>query len=209
MIKLQGKLLRNVVLACSGGVDSMAALHFLSRNHRVTVAHFNHKTEHGIEAAKWLREECRVKYPNVKYRESTLTGSCPRGLSKEEWWRIERYEWLTTTFFGEQVISVHHLDDAVETWVWSSLHGTPKLLPYKYENVFRPFRLTRKRDLELWARMNNVNYISDPSNNDITYTRNYIRHAMMPHILKVNPGIHKLIKKKLVEQFEKDYNARS
>lgn len=204
MIHLQGKLLRGVVLACSGGVDSMAALDFLLRNHRVTVAYFNHKTEHGAAASTWLREQCRTKYPNVKYRESTIQGTCPKGLSKEEWWRKERYEWLTTTFYGEQIITAHHLDDAVETWIWSSLHGTPKLLPYAYDNVIRPFRLNRKRDLELWAKINNVDYIDDPSNTDTSYTRNYIRHEMMPHVLKVNPGIHKLVRKKLVEQFERN-----
>ena len=41
MIKLQGKLPRQLWLACSGGVDSMAALDFLGRNHQINVLHFN------------------------------------------------------------------------------------------------------------------------------------------------------------------------
>ena len=67
--------------------------------------------------------------------------------------------------------------------------------------IFRPFRLNRKRDLELWASLNNVPYIEDDSNADTCYTRNYIRHTMMENVLKVNPGIHKTIAKK-VRQYE-------
>lgn len=198
MIKLQGKLPRDIVLACSGGVDSMAALDFLRRNHRVTVAYFNHKTPHGHKAARWLREQCRTKYTDVYYREFAIEGECPKDMSKEEWWRNERYAWFNGVFWkGHTVVTAHHLDDCVETWVWSSMHGTPKTIPYARQNVIRPFRLTRKRDFELWASLNNVEYIEDDSNKDLCYTRNYIRHSMMPHVLKVNPGIHKLIAKKV------------
>jgi tRNA(Ile)-lysidine synthase len=63
--------------------------------------------------------------------------------------------------------------------------------------VFRPFRQTRKRDFEMWANLNNVPYLEDDSNTDTCYTRNYIRHKMMPHVLQVNPGIHKTIAKKV------------
>ena len=59
------------------------------------------------------------------------------------------------------------------------------------------FDLTRKRDLELWASLNNVPHIEDDSNKDTRYTRNYIRHTMMHNVLKVNPGIHKTIAKKV------------
>jgi len=79
------------------------------------------------------------------------------------------------------------------------MHGTGKIVPYRRNHVIRPFRLTRKRDLELWARLNAVDWIEDDSNQDIHYTRNYIRHEMMPHVLRVNPGIYKTIKKKVME----------
>lgn len=197
MIKLQGKLPREIVLACSGGVDSMAALDFLRKNHRVTVAYFNHRTEHGTEAGRWLREQCRTKFKDVRYRERVLEGWCPKGLSKEEWWRNERYKWFHTSFLGQTVVTAHHLDDCVETWVWSSMHGEGKIIPYRNKNVIRPFRMTRKRDFELWANLKNVEYVEDDSNTDTCYTRNYIRHEMMPHVLRVNPGIHKTICKKV------------
>jgi len=89
--------------------------------------------------------------------------------------------------------------DCVETWIFSSLHGTGKIVPYRRKNVIRPFRLNMKRDIALWSNMHTVPYVEDPSNADIKYTRNYIRHELMPHALKVNPGLYKTIKKKVIE----------
>ena len=195
MIKLQGKLPRKLFLACSGGIDSMAALDFLRRNHDVHVLHFDHGTTHGKKARKFVERYC-MKH-GVPCTTGETHGTCPPGPSREEWWREQRYAFLDK--FRLPVVTCHHLDDCVETWVWSSLNGTGKWVPYQRNHVVRPFRLTRKRDLELWARLNNVEWIEDDSNADTSYTRNYIRHEMMPHVLKVNPGIYKTIAKKVKE----------
>jgi len=196
MIKLQGKLPRDIWLACSGGVDSMAALDFLRRNHRVTVLHFNHGTTHGENADNFVNNYCiKNSIPCIRGK---ARGTVPPGPSREEWWREQRYNFLDQ-FSEVPVVTCHHLDDCVETWVWSSLHGTGKWIPYRRGHVIRPFRLNRKRDLQLWAEINNVPWIEDNSNADVHYTRNYIRHEMMPHVLKVNPGIHKTIGKKVKE----------
>ena len=61
MIKLQGKLPHRVYVACSGGVDSMAAVDFLSRKHDVFVLHFNHGTEHGHKAMQFVEKYCKEK----------------------------------------------------------------------------------------------------------------------------------------------------
>jgi len=87
------------------------------------------------------------------------------------------------------------------------MHGTGKIIPYAYKNVIRPFRLNKKRELELWADINGVNYIEDESNQDTDYTRNYIRHEMMPNVLKVNPGIHKTVAKKVTDDHSDTLNT--
>lgn len=196
MIKIQGKLPRKFFLACSGGIDSMAALHFLKNNHDITVLHFNHGTAHGQKAEPWLIKYCRQN--DIPFIMDRVRETIPPGPSKEEWWREKRYRFFDS-YPGYPVVTCHHLDDCVETWIWSSLHGTGKIIPYRRKHIIRPFRLTRKRDFELWARMKNVPFLEDDSNTDLCYTRNYIRHEMMPHILKVNPGIHKTISKKVKE----------
>ena len=199
MIKIQGKIPRKVMVAVSGGVDSMAALDFLRRSHEVEVFHFNHGTPHSREAELCVRKY--VDKYNLPFQIKGISQfDIPKGKSKEEFWREERYHWIDS--YADRhlpVLTCHHLDDCVETWIWSSMHGTGKIIPYRRKNVFRPFRQTRKRDFELWAAMHNVPYVEDDSNADTCYTRNYIRHEMMPHVLKVNPGIHKTIAKKVKE----------
>jgi len=199
MIKIQGKLPRDIIVACSGGVDSMAVVDFLRRSHNVTAFYFDHGTTHGHEAGVFLNEYFAgtdVKLLSMKIKNKTA----PKGKSQEEYWRTERYAWLQMLQKDGQVVTCHHLDDCVESWVWSSMHGNPHTIKYRQHGVYRPFRLNRKRDFELWCDLHNVPYIEDDSNKDLRYTRNYIRHEMMPHVLKVNPGIHKMLKKKMIAE---------
>jgi tRNA(Ile)-lysidine synthase len=196
LIKLQGKLPRKISVAVSGGVDSMVALDFLKRNHVVKVLHYNHGTAHSTEAQAFVERYCNDN--GIKIKIGGTTQSPPLGRSRECWWREQRY-----AFFNKHndspLITAHTLDDCVETWIFSSLNGTGKIVPYRRNHVVRPFRKTRKRDLELWANLNNVPYITDPSNSDIGFSRNYIRHELMPHALKVNPGLYKMISKRVAE----------
>ncbi len=53
MIKLTVPLPKSITIACSGGVDSMAVVDFLSRKHDITIAHFNHRTQNGEKAASY------------------------------------------------------------------------------------------------------------------------------------------------------------
>lgn len=197
MIKLQGKLPRKLYLACSGGVDSMAALDFLRRKHHIDVLHYDHGTAHGERARDFVANYCAKN--NIGIRIDSVKETIPPGPSREEWWREKRYTFFDN-YQNHPVVTCHHLDDCVETWVWSSLHGTSKYIPYRRGNVIRPFRLTRKRNFELWCGLNNVPWIEDHSNRDTHYTRNYIRHEMMPHVLRINPGIHKTIAKKVKDE---------
>lgn len=196
MIKLQGKLPRQLYVAVSGGVDSMVVLDFLKRNHEVRVLHFHHGTGHSDKAQHFVKDYCRKN--KLSYHTDRIIGTVPLGRSREEYWREHRYNFLSR-FTDAPVVTAHHLDDCVETWVFSSLNGTGKIVPYRRNYVVRPFRLNRKRDLQLWADLKGVPYISDPSNNDLCFRRNYIRHEMMSHILEVNPGIHTTIAKKVKE----------
>lgn len=198
MIKLQGRLPRDICVAVSGGVDSMVALEFLRKNHSVTVLHFNHGTAHGVYAEQFVGDHC-LQNDIVCVQGKIENPTAPSGMSKEEYWREQRYRFFKDRAGDLPVVTAHHLDDCVETWVWSSMHGYGRIVPYTNEQVIRPFRLNRKRDVEMWAGIHNTPFIQDDSNGDLRYTRNYIRHQMMPHVLKVNPGIYKTIKKKVLK----------
>ena len=210
MFQIQGKLPRNINVACSGGVDSMAAVDFLQRSHNINLLFFDHGTETSQEALDFLKKYIRKK--NHEFKDEPIATSISLEVgniqrlrktreSKEEYWRNERYN-----FFHSQdgpVITCHHLDDCVETWIWSSFHGESKIIPYSNQNVIRPFRLNKKAEFVNWCRRNDVPWIEDTTNEDTTYMRNFIRHEVIQKALVINPGLHKVIAKKIKENYKK------
>lgn len=198
MIHIHGPIPKNITVAVSGGVDSMALLDFFSLRQQVSVAFFDHGTATSSSAKDFLIKVCRDRDIKNLHIER-LKNQKPKELSLEEHWRNERYAFLSKF---QNVATAHTLDDCVETWIWGSLHGTPKLIPYRRGNVFRPFLRTRKSELISWCTRKGVDWLEDPSNLDTKFTRNFIRHKLMPGVLEVNPGIHKVISKKLEAELE-------
>lgn len=194
MIRLLGKLdkKQQYWVGVSGGADSMAAYHFLKQMKYMVQPIFFH---HGTEACNQGFEFVLKHLGNVQTTPDP-GNIIPLRKSKEEHWRDERYKFFKS--LGKEVIVGQHLDDVVETWVWSSLHGQSKLIPYRHGNVIRPFLATPKATLVKWCQDHNVPWIEDFTNADINHQRNYIRHIMMPQVLKINPGIGKMLRKKLL-----------
>jgi tRNA(Ile)-lysidine synthase len=125
-----------------------------------------------------------------------LKNNKPKELSTEEHWRNERYDFLDS--FGDglgPVITGHHLDDCVETYVWSSLHGQPKVIPSKRNNVVRPFLTTNKNEFTNWCKQKSIDWCHDNSNDDTKHMRNYVRTQLMPHALHINPGLPRVVRK--------------
>jgi tRNA(Ile)-lysidine synthase len=199
MIRLLGKIPENFYLACSGGVDSMVALDFfLTGRYKPTVINFDHGTEFGDESRKFLRKRCdALGLPLIVNKIGDLRHP---GKSIEEHWRDERYIFFNS--IPGTIITAHHLDDAAEWWVFSSLHGQSKLIPYRRENVIRPFLLTPKSELLDWAKRKKIEFMNDPGNKDEKYMRSIIRHKIMPEAFRINPGLRKVVKKKLEEENE-------
>jgi len=84
------------------------------------------------------------------------------------------------------------------------MHGTPGLIPFKREpNIYRPFLMTEKNEIVAYAERKGIDWINDPSNETTSIIRNHIRHNLMKHVLKVNPGIRTTIRKKLIETYGK------
>ena len=197
MIKLSMKLPSKVFVAVSGGPDSMAVLDFLARKKDVTVLHFNHGTEHSADAEKLVLEYCEDK--DIKCIIGGMLTHPPPGVSKEDFWRKARYRFFEDNAEDYPVITCHHLDDAIETWLFTSLHGDHRLIPSKRGRYLRPFLVTRKAALEDWCDDKDVPFIIDPSNNDVRFMRNYIRHEVVPKALRVNPGLAKVLRKKITK----------
>ena len=195
MIRLSEKLPRKIAVAVSGGCDSMAALDFLRRSHEVLVLHYNHGTPSSDEAEKIVREYCNNHSLILKCAKNTE--SPPPGASLEDFWRSKRYNFFEGERDSLLVVTCHHLDDVAETWLFTSLHGNPYLIPQIRDCFIRPFLQTRKAVFEDWCDRKNVPYAEDPSNCDTRFMRNFIRHEMISKALVVNPGLHKVLRKKL------------
>jgi tRNA(Ile)-lysidine synthase len=193
MIKLLGRLPYNPIIALSGGVDSMAAADFVSRSRSVRCAFFHHGTDVSEAASKVVKDYCSQR--GWALYQGSITKDRPADVSPEEHWRIERYAFLDS--LGEEVVTAHHLDDCVETYLWSTMHGTAKVIPYQRNGIIRPFLLTPKKELVDWAIRNSVPWADDISNNNTKYMRNYVRHNLVPHALTVNPGLAKVVAKKV------------
>jgi tRNA(Ile)-lysidine synthase len=199
MIRIIGKIPSNVILACSGGLDSMTIARFLQEGRRkVRLAYFNHDTLHSQVAQEFV-EEYAEKHGHDLFIGKVKGAKGKRSM--EEFWRDERYNFFSR-LESNFIITCHHLDDCVETWIMSSLHGKSKLIPYhRAPNLHRPFLMTSRKVLRGYANRKGVEWVEDPSNARLEYMRNHVRHAMMPHVLKINPGIRTMVRKKIIETY--------
>tara|TARA_B100001094_G_scaffold40487_1_gene35167 strand:+ start:9252 stop:9935 length:684 start_codon:yes stop_codon:yes gene_type:complete len=221
MIRLLGRVDRSFVIALSGGIDSMVALDFLTRcnyqrfrKRNVLALYFDHRTEHGTKAREYVQNFCiRNKIPIVI---GCIDRDRERGESKEAHWREQRYSFFDSwydrkhyrpvgfdsdSFRRSKIVTCHHLDDVVETYLFSSIRGNSKLIPHSRGRYLRPFLLTKKKQIVEYAERHGVQWLDDPSNLNQDFTRNFIRHTLIPNALKVNPGLYKTVKRKVIEQY--------
>lgn len=198
MIHILNKIPQSVYVACSGGVDSMALVSFLLGGKKdIGLLFFDHGTETSKHAKIFVKDFASQN--NL----TCITGEISRFRYKEEspeeYWRNERY-----AFFEQHqdrvILTAHHLDDAVETWIMSCFHGSPKIIPYNNGIVARPLLLNTKQSLVDWCTRKNVLWIEDLSNKDISVPRNRIRHEIVKQALEINPGLYKTIRKKYNDQ---------
>lgn len=204
MLKILGKIpISHFHVACSGGTDSMVLVDFLRRypKNKFDIIHFNHGTECCNEAEEFIKEFCTENH--IELHLGKISRDRKKNESQEEYWRNCRYEFFKK-FSDEPILVSHHLNDCIETWVMTSLHGNSQLIPYRNEkyNIIRPFLTVPKSEINDWIKRHNVKHVYDRSNSDTALNRNFVRHKMMKYILTINPGIETTIKKKIIKAFE-------
>lgn len=191
MLKLLFSLPNQLIVALSGGVDSVAVTDFLSRKHNVACAFFHHDTENSERAFEFVSNFCSER--QLPLFVGVISKYRSKEHSMEEHWRNERYRFLES--LNSTVVTAHNLDDCVETYLYGSLHGQPKVIPHVRNNIVRPFLTTPKREFVSWCERKSIAWCEDTSNQDTKYMRNYIRHEVMPRALVVNPGLSTVVRK--------------
>jgi len=188
-----------VLCAVSGGADSMCMLHALaSAGVAVAAAHF----EHGIRGEESLRDarfvekwcadngiECVTAHENVpQYAKSS-------GLGTEEAARKLRYEFLSRTaeeLGCRYIATAHNADDNAETVLFNLARGTGakglRGIPPRRDNIIRPLLHVTRAEIEQYLADNAVPHVEDSTNASDDYSRNLIRHSVMPVMRDINPG---------------------
>ena len=199
MIRMIKRIPRKITVACSGGIDSMVFTDFLLKGKKdVQLAYFNHDTAFARKSEEFVKQYSENK--KIKLYVGRVKGRKEK-RSLEEFWRDERYNFLQN-LDSDFIITCHHLDDCVETWLMSAFHGQCKLIPYqRNHNIFRPFLMTSKMSIKRYAENKGVKWIQDPSNQLTNFARNRVRHNIMPEVLQINKGIRNTIRKKLLETY--------
>ncbi|MBS1625230.1 MAG: tRNA lysidine(34) synthetase TilS [Bacteroidetes bacterium] len=193
---------RRVLLALSGGMDSVvlaAAFHQLGV--RFGIAHCNFQLRgdesDGDEAlAKHLATKYDVPFFTVRF--DTTAYIAERKVSVQVAARDLRYQWLHEVREAHgfhYLATAHHLNDNIETVLHNFIKGTGikglrGMLP-KNGRLIRPLLEVSREEITAFCRENNLTYREDSSNASTKYTRNKIRHHILPLITEINPGFEK------------------
>lgn len=200
MIKLLDKVPDTVIVACSGGPDSMALLSFLNNSNRsMTVLHFDHGTCHSKDARELVERYCKIN--DIPLIIKNIPDPPQNVSSLEAWWRDQRYAVMNS--FSETIVTGHNLDDVAEWWIFTSLRGNSCLMPYQTKNVTKPLLLNSKQALVTWCSRYDIPYVTDPTNLDGKFARSKIRYNIMPKVLEVNPGFLTTMKNKIIKSNER------
>lgn len=194
-----------VILAVSGGVDSMVMLHLLlclrARYHvSLHVAHLNHdlRGTESAEAADFVRSQCESHQLPVTI--TTADGSALRDRrvgSLQAAARDLRYRFLERVADeqGAGRIAVgHHRDDQAETVLMNLLRGSGVRgiggIPPVRDRIIRPLIDCSREEIERYVRKKRIPYVEDSSNRVLAYSRNRIRLELLPELAKrYNPRV--------------------
>ncbi len=205
------KTKQTVLVALSGGADSVALLHFAcalgkKKQFKVCACHVNHNLRKTakrdenlvINLCKELNVPLLVKKVAVK------TLAKKEKLSLEHAARKLRYKALEDSAkeFNAKVIAfAHHADDNVETFFLNILRGTqlkglggiPATRPLGEFKIIRPFLCLTKQEILDYAAYHNLPFENDETNFDDIYTRNFIRLKLLPMLEAKQPQIRQHI----------------
>jgi len=192
-----------LVVAVSGGVDSMVLLDVLVRlaprlDLRLHVAHIHH----GLRGTSADRDAALVSTEAARYAlpvsvERLAAETRPRGSSVQAWARTARYarlEAIRRRVRGAWILTAHNRNDQAETVLLNLLRGAgPRGLagiPTVRERILRPLLAVSRAEIESYAAARGVRFREDPSNRSVAYRRNRIRRQLLPMLTReYNPRI--------------------
>lgn len=198
-----------ILVACSGGPDSMALLYLLQdiathrhTTYRIGVAIVDHCIRpESKDEVLWLQhqvEELGLPFYSATFDVPRLSKEHKK--SEETIGRQVRYQWLNEIAQSEgydYIAVAHHKDDQAESILAHLIRGAGlngltgmAVVSYDYEvPVIRPLLDVTKAELLAYLVDRGLTYCVDSTNEDVRYQRNRIRHRIMPELEAINPNV--------------------
>ena len=189
----------HVVIACSGGPDSVALTHILhglaeALNLKLWVASVDHRLrEESKDEVRWVGQFAHaLGLPFIP-----LQVSVAQGASRQNQARNARYEALlrTKTDVGANIVALGHTqDDQAETVILrllrgSGIQGLAGIHPKRDDGFVRPLIDCTRAEVLGYLERRNLTFVEDPSNEDSRYLRTRVRQDLLPRMEKENPSI--------------------
>lgn len=189
----------DIIVGFSGGADSLCLLHILFNlqnelNFNVRAAHVNHgiRGEEAKRDADFAREFCNNN--EIPFRLAEF--DCPKqaeinGESLEECGRRLRYEFFNSLCTGNsKIATAHNSNDNAETVLFNIIRGSALKgacgIPAVRDNIIRPLIYCSREEIEGYCAENNLRFVTDSTNLSDDYTRNKIRHVIIPAMESIN-----------------------
>ena len=186
-----------IVLGLSGGMDSICLFHVLKDlGYSLAAVHVHH----GIRGEEADRDEAFVKalcetyqVPFYGFRYDVPKISKEQHLSEEEAGRMMRrkaFFQVQQQLGAEKIALAHHGNDRAETFLFNLSRGTGikglcSMKPVQ-ESIIRPLLWAKREEIESYVQKNGYGYVEDGTNASVQYTRNRIRHEVLPELEQVN-----------------------
>ncbi len=189
----------SVVIGLSGGADSITLAHLLLRlkdkySLKLSAVHINHniRGESALADQRFVERFCKENGLPLKVLSLDIKGIAKQNsLTLEEAGRQQRY--LAFENEGADKIAVaHNLNDNAETMIMrlcrgTGLKGMGGILPVR-DNIIRPLIMCSRTEIEEYCKKNSLSFCTDETNLETDYTRNKIRHLILPVLEEINPG---------------------
>lgn len=204
----------NVLVGLSGGSDSVCLLVCLMQlGYKVSAFHLNHcirgeESDHDENFCRTLCENYNIKF--FSERLDVVSYCREKGVSVEEGARNLRYELFEKYANGSKIATAHNLSDNAETVIFnltrgSALSGLLGIPPVR-NNIVRPLIEAEKHEIEQFLTLSGFEWVIDSTNLSDDYTRNKIRHNVIPCLEQINPSfLHTLSENISILRSENDF----
>lgn len=196
---------KKVTVALSGGADSMAllfSLHSLKDTLGITVkaAHLNHliRGDEAFRDETFVKDICEKRGIELFVKRVDIPSLAKeKGISTELAAREARYEFLESVASGGAIATAHTASDNLETVIYNLTRGSGigglAGIPAKRGIFIRPLILCTRQQIEDYCKLNEIPFVTDSTNLSDDYTRNKIRHSIVPVLKEFNPSVENTV----------------